>query len=176
MVKVLGGTAVALSLGIVVLSGCSKDSTPPVSAAPPAAPLTTTATATSSAPATVTMAPTTSAPAPVPSLATTVAVQPTAAATKAPTRTAAPSRPAGVHVPNVGGFQPGWVNGTVTAASGSCVTVKDDAGTTWSLYTVSAVPVTKGSPIRARVNPGPTKVNCGKGQPGTLVRAMVATG
>ncbi|XVU25747.1 hypothetical protein ACQPZJ_01435 [Actinoplanes sp. CA-054009] len=81
-----------------------------------------------------------------------------------------------MHVPNVGGIEPGWVNGTVTGSSGSCVTVKDDQGVTWSLYTATAVPVTAGSPIRARVNAGPTKINCGKGQPGTLVRAMVAAG
>ncbi|MFF5080688.1 hypothetical protein ACFY36_26850 [Actinoplanes sp. NPDC000266] len=79
-------------------------------------------------------------------------------------------------MPNVGGIQPGWVNGTVTGVSGSCLTVKDDQGVTWSLYSAGPVPVTAGTAIRARVNPGPTKINCGKGQPGTLVRAMVAAG
>ncbi|SNY70934.1 hypothetical protein [Paractinoplanes atraurantiacus] len=167
MVKTFGGTAVALSLGIVVLSGCSSDSPPPAAAAPaPAAPL---AAATSSVTAAA-PPPGTAAPAPVSSPPAPVAGQSTSAA--APTAT--PSRPAGVHVPNVGGIQPGWVNGKVTGVSGSCLTVKDDTGVTWSLYSAGAVPVTAGTAIRARVNPGPTKINCGKGQPGTLVRAMVA--
>ncbi|MEV4351790.1 hypothetical protein AB0J83_45640 [Actinoplanes sp. NPDC049596] len=79
-------------------------------------------------------------------------------------------------MPDVSGNQPGWVNGTVTAASASCVTVKDGSGATWSLYSATAVPVGPGDQIRARVNPGPTKVNCGTGKPGTLVRALVAAG
>jgi hypothetical protein len=166
MLKAIG----ALSLTVLVLGGCSRgDSSTASSSSPTDSPVAAAAASALPAPG--------SSGAAAPAEAAATATQP---APGSPVKTTPPqpppSRPAGVNLPDTSHLQPGWVIGTVTGASSSCLTVKTAEGVTWSLYSAKPVPANSGDEVRARVTPGAKKANCGTGKTGTLVRLLIAAG
>jgi hypothetical protein len=128
-----------------------------------------------------------SAPGPLPTgslpvetgVAPTTAAAPTAA-TAAPTTTrprvtATPSRPAAIPKPNIGSLQNAWITATVTrGGSGPCYTLTSTDGVTYAAYSTQGIKLANGDKVRARITPGKTPVDCGKGSPARLERFQLA--
>jgi hypothetical protein len=68
-----------------------------------------------------------------------------------------------------------WIDAKVTRTGpGSCVGLTSTDGTAYAVYLTQSVRLTPGTKLRAKINPGKTPINCGKGHPARSDRVQIA--
>ena len=178
MLRSTAGTAAALSLALLLMGGCSRDSddNDPAAAGPASVSAGDPVPGASSSPDSLSSpgAPGSARPAPGTSDAAVEPDAPREIPDNAVESTVAPTQPSGRKLPQSRRAAAGWVNAKVTrGGDGPCYGVTTDDGKAYAVYAEDAASLAKGTRIRARLTPGRTPVNCGSGTPATVVRLLV---
>jgi hypothetical protein len=68
-----------------------------------------------------------------------------------------------------------WITATVTRTGpGACIGLTSTDGTAYAVYLTQSVTLTTGMKVRARINPGKTKTDCGSGRPARSDSVLIA--
>jgi len=85
------------------------------------------------------------------------------------------ANPRGRLTPRIQSLGTTWIDATVTRTGpGSCVGLTSTDGTAYAVYLSQSVRLTPGTKLRAKINPGKTPINCGKGNPARSDRVQIA--